>query len=125
MWERPYLNVGFLEHSRLYSIHVDSDGTPCRRYGYLEEKKLTKTEQKNSLQLARWWIFVPHHSGCSVESCFSCICEAMLVLTHVRTSGKQHSSAGTEAFLALRLAGGGCLSLPVGRLRVCFPAELC
>lgn len=103
----------------------DSDGTPRRSYGYLEEKKLTKTEQKNNLQFACQWIFVPCSSGCSVQSWFSRICEAMLVLTYTRTLGKQHSGAGTEGFLVLRVAGSGCLSLPIHRLHACFPAKLC
>lgn len=128
MWERACLNVGFLERSCLYFVHTGSlivIVLLAEATGTWKKKNLTKTEQKNNLQFACQWIFVPCSSGCSVQSWFSRICEAMLVLTYTRTLGKQHSGAGTEGFLVLRVAGSGCLSLPIRRLHACFPAKLC
>lgn len=85
----------------------------CRTYGYLEEKR--KEINQPTITKSKQTVFSLHADGCvftvvlgfCTVFCFSCIQEAMLVLTsgHLVSNKVQLSSTGAVGFLVLKVAG--------------------
>lgn len=94
----------------------DRDGPACRSYRYLDQNR------PRSQPPARTPVGVCSlQGGCSVQSCFSRIREAMLVLPHPRTPGEAPQWCQHRAFrCGGELWGGGACPCPWAGLTSCL-----